>query len=208
MKPASIALVVVTAGIMAVAPDALAQKRTNPSPSRPSTGLDPSRDRDIRDRSIRMQHIDDAANKEKRTDPKLLLKQIRDDFVRLQELNNQLLQAASKAPLTSPEEVVKAAGEVNERARRLQVNLALPPPPQKSGKEDVSSSTTPVDVVKQISELDESITTFVTNPMFRTLEVLDSKLAADASASLQRIVESSQKLQRDTDQLRRPQQRK
>ena len=145
----------------------------------------------------------DGLNKEKRNDPKLEAKQIREDFVRIQELNIQLLEAASKAPPIKIGMVAKAAQEVSERAQRLQSNLLLPASSEQKDKDDADAS--PDDVILQIKSLDERITAFVTNPMFRSLQVIDQKLAKDANAELEKVIITSRALQRNADKLRRAQ---
>lgn len=153
-----------------------------------------------------MEHMADGLNKEKRNKPQLASKQIREDFVRIQELNIQLREAASKAPPLKIEMVIKVAREVNERAERLQSNLLLPDPPEQTNKDVANDSSD--DVMKQIKFLDARITAFVNNPMFRTLQVLDQKLAKDASSELERIIDTSRELRRKADKLRRAEQHK
>jgi hypothetical protein len=190
-------LLAVFAMTLLIVTGASAQRSNSPS-SRPS-GLSSSRD--MQERSLRMEHMADGLNKEKRNDPKLEAKQIREDFVRIQELNIQLLEAASKAPPIKIEMVVKVAQEVSERAQRLQSNLLLPEPSEQKDKDDANASSD--DVILQIKSLDERITAFVTNPMFRSLQVIDQKLAKDANAELERVIDASRALQRNADKLRR-----
>jgi len=196
---AHLTLLTILGVTLAITTDASAQ-RSDRSTNRPS-GL--SSARDMQERSLRLDHLGDAINKAKPGDPELAMKQIREDFLRIQEINNLLLEAASKAPPLESEMIVKAAKEVNERARRLQSNLVLPDPPEQAGKDDDGGPSLD-EVMKQIKFLDASITAFVSNPMFRTLQVINHEKAEEASSELRKIREASQTLRRHAAKLRRP----
>jgi hypothetical protein len=205
---AHLTLLAIFAIIPTIANDAPAQK-SNRSPSRPS-GLSSARDR--QERTFRMDHLTDGINKAKAGDPKLAMQQIRDDFVRIQEINNLLLEAASKAPPVKAEMVAQAAKEVGERAQRLRSNLGLPDPPEQEDPEqatrDDGNDSTLAGVIEQINLLDASITAFVNNPMFRTLHVIDQELAMKAGSELRKIRDASYALRRRADKLRRAAPRK
>src|SRR5215211_7215654 len=58
--------------------------------------------------------------------PRLALAQIREDFVRIQVLNNDLVRAASRGDALDLKFVSKSAGEIRKLATRLRDNLVLP----------------------------------------------------------------------------------
>jgi hypothetical protein len=202
MRSLLLGLVLTTTVIISMSVSALAQSRG--SGSRPTPGEGVMRDRELQQRSIALEHMADSTKKEKQKDPKLAYAEIKEDFVKLQETNNVLLEAAFKSLPEGPDPIEKAAAEITRRAERLKVNLVLPLPSEDSHQEEAGARFEfDGDLLKGIKALDEHITAFVTNPLFRNPRVLDSKKAMDASAELEQVIDASKSLRRSAEKLKK-----
>lgn len=113
---------------------------------------------------------------------RLVLTQIRDDFLQLQILNDQLQRAASQ--LSSPDwkTISKSAAAITTRAQRLKENLRLP---KMEGVGDrVWGAGEDGKLSLSMSELSNAIKMFVENPVFE-------KLGQQASKTYQRKAQVS-----------------
>lgn len=118
-------------------------------------------------------------------EPRLAEAQIREDFRRLQVLNNQL-QSSAASGAAQYQEFIKPLSEIGKRARRLKTNLLLP------ARRDEGESSGPqgeADVETLLRSLDESVKSFVRSPMFASSRVFDVALSKRAGADLQRVIE-------------------
>jgi len=121
---------------------------------------------------------------------KLKFSQIREDFQRIQAVNSETIRAAISEKSIKVDKVVKAAAEIQRRAVRLKTNLALPSTASQSAELERKSSV----YRDQLEQLDRDIWSFVSNPIFKTTEVLDVNLASKASSDLQAIIDVSRLL--------------
>ena len=135
-----------------------------------------------------------------RPEPRLALAQIRDDFVRLQVVNNELAEAVSKGRALDLKYVAKSASDIRKRAGRLRENLILPeqesafviPEARGSAEAQLKSS---------LVTLRELILEFVANPLFEKPNVVDLQLAAKARRDLDDIIEVSGRVKKGTAEL-------
>ena len=65
---------------------------------------------------------------EHQREPRLAFAQIREDFLRLQVVNNDLMKTVSGNGHLDFKLVARSAAEIKKRAERLNLNLALPEP--------------------------------------------------------------------------------
>ena len=159
--------------------------------ARPETDSE-RRARDRRDREFNLRMAEKAGRRPvERHEPRMALTQIREDFTRIQVINEDLMRAASQTGALDPRLIAKSASEIKKRAERLKYNLALPEP-EKATKRPVEEIGAEVGQLKSaLSELGKMITGFVTNPAFVSSEVVDTKLAAQARRDLEGIIELS-----------------
>lgn len=123
---------------------------------------------------------------ERPREPRLAEAQIKEDFRRLQIINNQL-QASVAQNGVSSQTLIKPLSEIRRRARRLRANLVLT-----VGKGEESSVPGGGESLGALlTMLDESVKGFVTNPMFGSSKVLDVELTKRAGADLARVIEMS-----------------
>lgn len=123
----------------------------------------------------------------KRIDPKLLLAQVQEDFTKLQETNNALMESIEKSGKIEPEVIAKSITEILFRAKRLQENLTE----SKPTNPDVKPAEIPTDLtqVKGLLEtLDNTIAEFAHNRVFKEASAEDEQLAVKALSDLDKIV--------------------
>ncbi len=121
--------------------------------------------------------------------------QIREDFRRIQLLNNSLRARPSGAP-GSEQAVSKTAAEIRKRSRRLKANLALPREAAGVARPGETSSAGGAPLPELLAELDGHVRSFVTNPMFGDMQSVDARLAELAERELEAIIELSGQIAR------------
>jgi hypothetical protein len=122
-----------------------------------------------------------------RRDPNLTPEQLREDFTRIQVLNNSLVEAMSRDGETDARFVDKSISEIRMRAVRLKDNLALPKPEKSTNH----PGPDPVGLKAGIAMLDELITRFAHNPAFKEARADDAELSVRARCDLEAIIELS-----------------
>ncbi|HEY0379334.1 MAG TPA: hypothetical protein VGC87_20630 [Pyrinomonadaceae bacterium] len=136
----------------------------------------------------------------RRVEPRLALAQIREDFVRIQVVNNDLADAVSRRGALDLEFVAKSASEIKKRAGRLKDNLVLPehesvfvvPEARGSAAAQLKSS---------LVTLKELIREFVVNPLFEKANLVDLQLAAKARRDLDDIIEVCGRVKKNSAEL-------
>jgi hypothetical protein len=134
------------------------------------------------------------------TEPRLALAQIREDFVRIQVVNNDLAAAVSRGGALDLEFVAKSASDIKKRAGRLKDNLALPeyesvfvvPEARGSAGAQLKSS---------LVTLRDLIREFVMNPLFEKANLVDLQLAAKARRDLDDIIEVCGRVKKNSAEL-------
>jgi hypothetical protein len=117
---------------------------------------------------------------------------LRDDFRKLQIVNNDLMKrvflgSRINAAKITPKEIESSLGEIKKLAKRLKTNLALP----ESEKESTSGSAYSVDLSPGLLMLDKAVMDFVENPMFQQPRVFDSELALKAGKDIDKVLRLS-----------------
>jgi hypothetical protein len=123
----------------------------------------------------------------KRIDPKLLLAQVQEDFTKLQETDNALLESIEKSGKLEPEVIAKAITEILFRAKRLQENLTE----SKPSNPDIKPPEIPTDLTQLkglLDTLDNTIVEFAHNRVFKEASAEDEQLAVKALSDLDKIV--------------------
>jgi hypothetical protein len=123
----------------------------------------------------------------KRIDPKLLLAQVQEDFTKLQETNNALMESIEKSGKIEPEVIAKSITEILFRAKRLQENLTE----SKPTNPDIKPAEIPSDLTQLkglLDTLDNTIAEFAHNRVFKEASAEDEQLAVKALSDLDKIV--------------------
>jgi hypothetical protein len=146
------------------------------------------RDRNLRDRELQITLLERGSKEPAKREPQLLLKEINEDFARLQVINNEMITKSTTNIVLDFKYVSEAASEIKKRSSRLRTNLVFP----ESGKEEKRQSS-PADGLKsRLATLDRLIKSFVTNPVFTDAGVIDAELAAKARGDLDEIIDLSE----------------
>ena len=123
---------------------------------------------------------------------KLAWSQIREDFKRIQVIDNDLANHRASNENLDPKLVEKAASEIHKRAARLHGNLMFPKETAAPGEKSLAD----YQLNTLLSGMSGLIKRFVHNPVFGEVEVLDLQAASTAKRDLERIIELSEQIRK------------
>jgi hypothetical protein len=127
--------------------------------------------------------------------------QISEDFTRLQIVNHELAKALTAGGALDFKMVAESTAEIRKRAGRLKENLILPGEVEDRPK--VPAGAEPGQLKAALAELDRLVYSFVHNPGFQSVKVVDAEWSARARSDLEGIIELSGRLKRSSEQLHR-----
>ncbi|HWS90539.1 MAG TPA: hypothetical protein VN282_26460 [Pyrinomonadaceae bacterium] len=154
---------------------------------------------DLNEREFLLRNIRPDAPAE-RPSPRLALAQLRDDFVRIQVLNNDLMKAAASGDALDLKLVSKSAAEIKKRAARLRDNMALPEPEDK-GARDGAEAAPPAELVPALSALDRLIRGFVQGVVANGVHRVDAQASAKTRQELEAIIDLSAHVKKTSERL-------
>jgi hypothetical protein len=168
-------------------------------------------DRSLKDRSIEMERVKREENKnvvtgkpgEAMAESKFT--QIKEDFEQIQLSQSAIVAAYSKSKNIDYKLISMGSEQITQRGTRLSENLFTPPPQKNEKKkkdkkvEVVNEAVAappplPSDIKSLISEMDNTLVLFISNPMFTNSRVLSAADQADAKSKLDYIIRLSTKL--------------
>ena len=120
-----------------------------------------------------------------------LFPQIKEDFSRIQLVNNEMMRKVYDGEGLDYQRISDSIGEIKKRANRLKVNLMLPDGGDDEKSIKVLDAPDTGHVKDSLIMLDTLIMNFVRNPLFQQPGVVDAKLSARASRELKAIIEYS-----------------
>jgi hypothetical protein len=152
--------------------------------------------REMQAREWDLTHIPDEINKRFKKEQISLFTQIRDDFTRLQTINNEMMQTVFVQRNDDRRLIAVATAEINKRAVRLSENLVLPETDEKienlKPDETQNSNALPAGLLL----LDRYIMSFVSNPLFKQPNIIESQNALKARSDLTSIIRLSDQLKK------------
>lgn len=142
--------------------------------------------------------------------------QINEDFQRIQVIHNEIVRMVRAVDGLDYAHLKELSGEMKSRSNRLKTNLGLPDfekVEQPAGEKATTSSsqsaksTTPdspvephKDRVKEsIVSMHQLVASFVANPIFKNLGVVDARFVAQASSDLKEIIHLSDEIKKSAD---------
>jgi hypothetical protein len=134
-------------------------------------------------------------------EPHLAYSQIREDFLRIQVVNNDLARAVSGGGELDLKLVGKSASEIKKRAGRLKENLALP---EAWGGEKSPAAPAPADPEQlrtALSRLDGIILRFSNNLHAKGVRRFDAESSARLLLDLEAIVSLSSRVKKGCEKL-------
>ena len=136
-------------------------------------------------------------------EPRLALAQIREDFLRLQVVNNDLAKAVSGGRELDFNLVAKSASEIRKRAERLKLNLVLPEAVEGA---KVPASTPPADAEQlrvALSRLDGIVLRFANALHAKGVRRFDAQSSARLRLDLEAIIGLSERVKNSSEKLKR-----
>lgn len=130
-----------------------------------------------------------------------LMPQIKEDFARIQVVNNALMRAIFGRHTVDYKNILETTAEIRKRAARLKINLMLPAPEGAERARPRPASSAEKALEESLRMLDSSVMSFVHNPLFQKTEVLDAKLSTNASRDLKSIIEMCGVIRKSVEQL-------
>jgi len=128
-----------------------------------------------------------------------MIKQIREDFRTIQDVNNRMMSQAWKAETIDYDLTSSMLGEINQKAARLKNHLSLP------HQEKLERATVSASGVQEFKSalllMDRSLMNFVNNRIFRE-NIIEVGLANQAAQDLENVLGLSSRLRKIADNLR------
>jgi len=146
------------------------------------------------DRTLnRMKNDARAAGKRRRS----LFPQINEDFQRIQIIHNEIVRMLQPDKGLNYDRLADLTGDMKKRGLRLRENLALPEPEKTDAPSTHSEAIDETHVKNTIADLHDLIVSFVANPIFKNLGVVDAKVVDTATENLDSIIDLSDKIKRE-----------
>jgi hypothetical protein len=159
------------------------------------------READLAERQYLLRNMEPDRRPAEKPAPRLALAQLREDFLRIQVLNNDLARAASRGDALDPKFVSKSAAEIRKLAARLRDNLALPEPAVEGGRDEAKAAPPPAQLGTALSALDGLILKFVDDVASKGVYLLDAQSSARARHELEAIIELSARVKKASETL-------
>jgi hypothetical protein len=131
---------------------------------------------------------------------KIVLEQIKKDFLRIQVIKNEMMHAISINNAFDYKRISDTAAEIKKLANRLKINLALSKSEDSEKNRSSQNAPDSAQLKASLLRLDNSIQSFVTNPLFQK-PVIDIQLATKASRDLESIIEISGRIKKRAERL-------
>ena len=134
-------------------------------------------------------------------EPRLAFAQIREDFLRLQVVNNDLAKAVSGGGQLDLKLVAKSASEIKKRAERLKENLVLP---EGDGNQKPPESPAPADPEQlrtALTRLDGIILRFTNTLHEKGIRRFDTQASVRLRLDLEAIIALSGRVKKSSEKL-------
>lgn len=126
-----------------------------------------------------------------------LFPQINEDFQRIQVIHNEIVRMLQPDKGLNYDRLADLTGDMKKRSARLRDNLALPQPQKTDTPPTHSEAIDEAHIKKTIADLHDVIVSFVANPIFKNLGVVDAKVVDGAGESLDDIIDLSEEIKRE-----------
>lgn len=137
--------------------------------------------------------------------PKLPVAQIREDFTRLQIVNNDLARSVSRGEGLDLKFVSGSAAEIRKIAARLRDNLALPEPGEGDKSPGAEADLASAQLRPALSTLDGLILRFADDLASRGIVLIDAQSSVKVRRALEEIIVLSDRVKKISAKLRREQ---
>jgi hypothetical protein len=182
-------------GVLTFLSSATVAKSQTRTSNLPGPGIrEGNRAMDDYDRAInRMKNDAKAVNERRRN----LFPQINEDFQRIQVIHNEIVRMLQPEKALNYDRLAELTDDMKKRTARLRSNLVLPEPEKTAAERTHPDAIDDTHMKKTIVDLHDLIVSFVANPIFKNLGVVDSKVIAAASENLDSIMDISDEIKRE-----------
>jgi len=129
------------------------------------------------------------------------LKQMNEDFKRLQELNLDLSAAYPASGSPNYKRLSDDSAEIKTRASRLRNNLMMPPAAKEEKHEKIKEEPGQDPLQSSVMTLNVLIKSFASNPVFKKDTGVDHQQVSKARRDLDDIIEISDKLKKAAEKM-------
>lgn len=154
-----------------------------------------NRSMDEYDRTLnRMKNDAKAASERRRS----LFPQINEDFQRIQVIHNEIVRMLQPDKSLNYDRLADLTGDMKKRGGRLRENLALPEPDKNDSGHANSDAIDEAHIKKTIADLHDVVASFVANPIFKNLGVVDAKVIDAATKDLDNMIDLSDEIKKES----------
>jgi hypothetical protein len=149
---------------------------------------------DDHDRDInRMKNDAKSATEHRRS----LFPQINEDFQRIQVIHNEIVRILQSEKGLDYGRLAELTDDMKKRSSRLRGNLALPEREKTEARPAHPETVDENHMKKTIVTLHDLIVSFVANPIFKNLAVVDATVIEDARKNLDNIIDVSEEIKKE-----------
>jgi len=153
-----------------------------------------NRSMDEYDRTLnRMKNDAKAASERRRS----LFPQINEDFQQLQVIHNEIVRMLQPDKSINYDRLADLTGDMKKRSARLRENLSLPEPDKTHAEPAHPETIDEAHIKKTIADLHDVVVSFVANPIFRNIAVVEPKTIDAATKDLNNLMDLSDELKRE-----------
>lgn len=123
--------------------------------------------------------------------------QINEDFQRIQVIHNEIVRMFQPEKPVNYDRLAELTDDMKKRSSRLRENLFLPEPDNTKEKPAHSGEIDDKHVKDNVIALHDLVVSFVANPIFKNLGVVDATVIESASENLENIINISDEIKRE-----------
>jgi len=153
-----------------------------------------NRSMDEYDRTLNRMKNDAKAASERRRN---LFPQINEDFQRIQVIHNEIVRMLQPDKGLNLDRLMDLTGDMKKRGARLRENLALPEPNKTEAERTQVEVIDEAHLKKSIANLHDVVVSFVANPIFKNLGVVDAKIVDTATKDLDNLINLSDEIKKE-----------
>lgn len=146
------------------------------------------------DRTLNRMKNDAKAARERR---RSLFPQINEDFQRIQIIHNEIVRMLKPDKSLDYDRLAELTEDMKKRSARLRENLSLPEPEKTETKEEHAEAIDESHIKNNIVVLHDLVVSFVGNPLFKNLGVVDATVIDGATENLNNIIDVSDEIKRE-----------
>lgn len=163
-------------GSVLIYPATCFAQKTTPGGGTPATARRETmlgREADLQNRALVLDLLREPGKTKLLTedDQKFILKQIFEDFERVQVVNKEMIQASSNLDDKAYKRISSLADEMNKRAKRLKTNLNIPDLEHEKKEPENKSEMDAAQLKASVQSLNGSLKSFVNSPVFTNPKV-------------------------------------